>query len=303
MTAVSTAAFYERATGQLSSLRKRAETLQSQIGSGERLVSAADDPAAAAKLRSLARAERFASVDTRNAQRAATDLRLADEALGSVADIVIRARELALQASGSAQTDGALAAIGTEVANLRENLIYLANSRDASGNALFGGETAGQAYALVAGTVTYQGSATAPATDLGDGQAVTRSITGPEFLAFTGAGGPSDLFLALEQLASGLAGGGAGAVAAASAALGELDAGLEQVTTAQTVIGTRQAWIETIDERRVATGELLAEERASVGGADLASTITRLQELLTVLEASQASFVRLSGMSLFNQLR
>ncbi len=35
-----------------------------------------------------------------------------------------------------------------------------------------------------------------------------------------------------------------------------------------------------------------------VGGADLATTMTRLQEMMTVLEASQASFVRLSSLSL-----
>ena len=47
----------------------------------------------------------------------------------------------------------------------------------------------------------------------------------------------------------------------------------------------------------------MADERAAVGGADLATTMTRLQEVMTVLEASQASFVRLSGLSLFNMLR
>jgi flagellar hook-associated protein 3 FlgL len=47
----------------------------------------------------------------------------------------------------------------------------------------------------------------------------------------------------------------------------------------------------------------MTEERETIGGADLATTITRLQEVMTVLEASQASFVKLSGLSLFTMLR
>ena len=78
---------------------------------------------------------------------------------------------------------------------------------------------------------------------------------------------------------------------------------MDKVSTSQTVVGARLGWIEVMDQRREATGELVADEKASVGGADLATTMTRLQEVMTVLEASQASFVRLSGLSLFNMLR
>ena len=39
------------------------------------------------------------------------------------------------------------------------------------------------------------------------------------------------------------------------------------------------------------------------GGADIAVAMSRLQETLTVLEASQASFVRLANLNLFSMLR
>ena len=82
-----------------------------------------------------------------------------------------------------------------------------------------------------------------------------------------------------------------------------LDGGLEKITTAQTVVGARLNWIDLMSERRDETSERVAAERAEVGGADIATTISRLQETLTVLEASQASFVRLSNLSLFSMLR
>jgi hypothetical protein len=46
-----------------------------------------------------------------------------------------------------------------------------------------------------------------------------------------------------------------------------------------------------------------AEEQADIGGTDIASTVTQLQQAMLVLEASQASFAKLSGLSLFDQLR
>ena len=75
------------------------------------------------------------------------------------------------------------------------------------------------------------------------------------------------------------------------------------MTTTQTVVGTRLAWIDLVSERRTEAGELRAEQQAEVGGADLAETMTRLQQTMTVLEASQASFARLSSLTLFDLLR
>ena len=88
---LSTGAFFERATRQIGGLRERANDLQNQIGSGERLSRSSDDPVAAARLRTLARRERLSEVDQRNSDRATTDLQLTDKALSGLADLVIRA--------------------------------------------------------------------------------------------------------------------------------------------------------------------------------------------------------------------
>ena len=48
---------------------------------------------------------------------------------------------------------------------------------------------------------------------------------------------------------------------------------------------------------------LRAEEQEAVGGTDLTQAVSRLQQTMTVLEATQASFARLSSLSLFSFLR
>ena len=300
---LSTGAFYERSSSQIGTLRTRAESLQKMIGSGERLERSSDDPVAAARLRTLARGERLAEVDNRNSQLVQADLQLTDQALNSVADIVIRVRELALQGANQTLSDEQRAAIGTEINSLKENLLLLANGRNAAGHALLGGQAAGPAYIEDAGVVRYAGTKAVDPLEIGEGQSVTPGLTGPEVFSFQDGGTDTDLFQVLGNLAAALTAGGTAASDASSAALNSLDVGLEKVTTAQTVIGSRLNWVDLMDERRGKNSERVASEKGDVGGADIALTMTRLQETLTVLEATQASFVKLANLSLFSMLR
>lgn len=303
MISLSTGAFYERATRQMGDLRKQATTLQQQIGTGERLDRSSDDPVAAARLRTLARTERMAQIDARNSSAATSDLQLTDSALESVADVVIRVKQLATQAGNDTLNEGQRASIGKEIEALGGNLLAIANSRNATGHALFGGQTAGDAYTLTGTTVSYSGTATLDSIPLGDGQSVQPGLIGPDAFGFSVGATTTDLFAVIGGLAVALQGGAADPAQAARDALTTLDAGLEKVTTSQTVIGARMGWVEMLDDRRTAMGELVSNEQSQIGGADLATTMTRLQEMLTVLEASQASFVKLANLSLFNEIR
>jgi flagellar hook-associated protein 3 FlgL len=302
MISLSTSAFYEQSARQIGSLRAEADNLQRQIGTGERLSRSSDDPIAAARLRTLNRSQRLAEVDQRNSDMAQTDLKMTDNALGSIAYVIGRAKELAAQAANGTLNPGQRAAIGVEIAGLKQSLVVVANSRNGSGHALFGGQAAGAAYADSGAGANYLGTASTDSVDLGDGQTVTPSMTGPEIFQFDVSGSPTDLFTVLGTLAAALQGSG-DQIAASHDAMDGLDAALGKVTTAQTVLGARMGWIEMMDQRREATGELISDEQSSVGGADLATTMTRLQEITTVLQASQASFVRLSNLTLFDMLR
>ncbi len=299
MTAISTSAFYLRANRDISALRGRAEALQASVGSGQRLARSSDDPLAASQLRRLARAESFAAIDTTVAARAMSDLTLTDAALQSFASYVTRIQELAIQAGNGVLAPVQRDAIATELEQLRGELIGLANSRDSAGHALFGGETTGQAYTLDAlGNPVYAGTASAGLLPLGDGQTVTRGLTGPQVLG----NAPTDLFAVVRTLSDALRGAAPDPARAARDALAPLDSALDAITTQQTVVGTRLAWIELAAERRTDMSELRSQDQAEIGGTDLTEAVMQLQQTMTVLEASQASFARLSSLSLFNVL-
>ena len=299
----STSAFYSRSQMGMQDLRAQAEALQSSLSSGQRLSRSSDNPVASARMRQLTRSDSFSAIDTVNAQRASTDLLLTDGALSSFAGYVTRVKELALQASTGTMTTAQRAGIGSEIAAIRQNVMALANSRDAAGHALFGGEAAGAAYTSDgAGNAVYGGTATAGELSLGDGQSVARGLTGPEFLNFSAGGSATDLLAVIKNLGDALLTGSPDPQTAAHGSLDLLDTSLDKITTAQTVIGSRLAWIELTTERRTDQGELRANEEADVGGTDIAATVAQLQQTMTVLEASQASFAKLAGLSLFDLL-
>lgn len=299
MQPLGTAAFYARASATIGGVRARAEDLQGQIATGERLTRSSDDPLAASRLRRLAQAETHSLVDSANAARASADLTLADDALAGFADGLFRARELTLQAASGTLNDTQRAAIGSELTEIHASLFALANARDSAGHALFGGEAVGDAYALDAGgSATYLGTADSGELDLGDGATVARGLTGPEFL-----GSGSATLNLIGDLATALSTGSPDPRTAAQGALTGLATATTRIGTAQAIVGSRLAAIDLATTRAARTGELRAAEQSRLGDTDLASTIAQLQQTMLVLEASQASFARLSSLSLFDALR
>lgn len=299
----STSAFYERSTMDMAALRAEAEKLQGSLSSGQRLSRSSDDPVGASRMRQLQRADSLSTIDTANASRAAGDLQLTDGALSTFAEYVIRVKELATQAANGALTDAQRAGIGQEISAIRDNVIQLANARDMAGGALFGGQSAGDAYSILpGGAAQYDGTSTAPDLPLGDGQTVSPALTGPQFLNFSVNGTPTDLMAAMKAMGDALQAGGAAAQTAAQTGIGAMNQGLDAITTAQTVVGSRLAWLDLTAERRTDLSEMRSTEENDVGGTDIASTVARLQQTMTVLEASQASFTKLASLSLFNLL-
>ena len=66
------------------------------------------------------------------------------------------------------------------------------------------------------------------------------------------------------------------------------------------MVGARMAWIDLTNARRTTLGELQSSEEADIGSTDIAATIADLQQIMTVLEASQASFAKLASLNLFD---
>ena len=304
MTGIGTDAFYNRSIGSLSSLRARAETLQTQIATEKRLQRASDDPVAARQLRVLDHDDTLAAVHKANAAIADADMSLATDAMTQLTALTMRVQELATQSATGTLSAAQRQINGQELAEIHKSMVAVLNGKDSTGHGLFAGGSNGPAYTIAAdGSASYTGAGQPGELDVGQGITVSRSLTGPEFMNFSVGGVPTDLLTVVHDLATSLQSGSATAAGDANAALAGLTAGLGAITTGQAIIGARQGRVELATQLAADRGEVRAADQIRLGATDMPAAIAELQETMTVLEASQASFTKLSSLSLFDYLR
>ncbi len=306
MTSITNSAgsFFNRSLAQMSDLRGGIERARSQIATGRRIERGSEDPAAAAQLRSVARREALAKVEGDNAARLGQDLGAASNEIEAVTALLQRARELAVQAASTPAGDRARQAIAFELEQLGEQLFGRANATSLTGEPLFAGQSSGAAFTRdAAGNVIYAGTPTSGGVPVAPGTAIERGLPGDAVFEFDLGGAPTSAFAVLGALSTALLGGAGDPVAAAGAAIAGIDAALDTTNRAQTILGTRMAWVEQVQEQQGDRNIALAERRSRVGDTDIAEAIARLQQSLTALEATQSAFARVSSLTLFDALR
>jgi flagellar hook-associated protein 3 FlgL len=295
--------FFDRSLAQMANLREGIERTRAQIATGNRIERGSDDPAAAAQLRAVARREALSSVEGDNAARLGQDLQSASDELEGVNTLLQRARELAVQAANTPTGDVGRRAIGFELQQLAEELFSRANGTTLTGEPLFAGLSSDTAFTRdAAGNVTYNGTTTSGAVPVAPGTAIERGLPGNAVFEFDLGGSPSSAFAVLGTLANALTTGAPNPEAAALAAIDGIDAALDTANRAQTILGTRLAWVEQVQTQQADRDVALAERRSRVGDTDIAEAIARLQQSLTALEASQAAFARVAELNLFRAL-
>ena len=302
ISSTSTSTFYTTAAEQLASLQQQVSAVNNSISSGTQFTAASDNPEAAAQMRMMQLQDATATVDTASANKATSNLQLADSAMTQMVNDINQAKTLTTQAATGTLSDAQRAAIGTQLSQIQKDLLSLANSRDSNGNALFGGGVSGNAYSLdAAGNAVYGGTSTSQTLAIGDGQTVQTSLTGPEVLSMTDASGnATNVIDSIGALATALKAGGSAAQTAAQNGLTSLSNGLDAVTTAQTVIGSRESWITLNTQNLTAQSTARATAESQVGDTDVSKAAIKLQQLTTALQASQACFVKMSSLSLFS---
>ncbi|MBO9622005.1 MAG: flagellar hook-associated protein FlgL [Sphingomonas sp.] len=295
---IATSHLFDRPASLMARLNTEANAAQTRIATGKKLLAPSDDATSYLRLQGLQRATTYDSAYSANITMAQGVLAQSDSALEGVETQLQRALELATNAANGTLTDSSRAAIGKELEAIRDELFALANSKDVRGQPLFGGASGDAAFVRNAdGSIGYAGIGTPSPIPVADGDAVQVTVPGNQ--AF--ASGATDMFAVLGDLVTALA--GPGAQTAASSALAGIDGALDSVTLARASIGARSARLE-LDAARIAdAGETREEVRSSIEDTDVAAEVTTLQKTLTILQATQASFTKLSGLSLFDYLR
>ena len=300
---------YDHGSALLRALSDRATSLQTAISLNKRIQTPSDDPVAAARIAVLDQKLGDIGQNDTNITLASAIVAQSDSALDSVQTQLQRAKELALKASNDTLNDSDRAAISTELSGIIDDLLSIVNQRDVRGTPLFGGAGTGDAFARDAtGAVRYIGTGAAPTIPIGANTSIAASDSGDKLFGGMSVNGvDTDMFSILGDLAAALAPGGSPDAATLRA---RMDAGLTGLDAANTRIGTARASFGArgarldLESDRLATTKVDAQaDKTTIDGFDLQDSIVNLQQMMLTLQASQASFSKLSQLSLFDYLR
>jgi flagellar hook-associated protein 3 FlgL len=291
---LSTSLFYNRATGTMQKLSAQADKLYEQTSTGKKLLAPSDDSVGYQRLQVINRANADGKQDATNVKIAQSVLQQAGTSLTQMTEQLQRASELVVQAKTGTNSAGAKEAIATELAGILESIVSLANTKDARGMPLFGGKDGDAAVTNNAGALRFA-DGKAPAIPIGDGQSVEATVNAKDFLATE----KGDIGSALTAIVAALRAG----EAIPDGASDTLTAVSDQVTATQASLGAREARVDlqaaqiksAADDREIA--------RSGIEDADVTETVIELQKTMTILQATQASFSKLSSLSLFDYLR
>jgi flagellar hook-associated protein 3 FlgL len=136
---ISTPSFHNTSISSMLSQQALLSRTQNQIASGKRVQTPADDPVAAVHLLELDRALNELDQFDRNSAVAVNRLSLEEQALADAVTLLQRVRELAMQANSPTVDDASRRMIAKEIQGRLQDLIGLANQRDANGEFLFSG--------------------------------------------------------------------------------------------------------------------------------------------------------------------
>ncbi|MES3154321.1 flagellin [Sphingomonas faeni] len=304
---IATRLFYDRATASMNSLGAKADSLQQQISSTVRLSAPSSDSAAYQRLAGLKRDAVDDKAYAANLGTADSLLTQGDTSLSAIADQLQSATELVTQAKTGTLNAANRKAIGDQIAGIVATLTNLANAKDARGQALFGG---GDGAAAVATDGSYALAAKpVSAIPVGDGQTIQANETAARIFTVGGTtkpdgsieGGTNTLAM-LAAIASALQSDD-GSARSLDTALTDVTAASDQVSAVQASLGARAARVDLETSRLTDVAADREATRSGLEDTDITATYVELQKTMTILSATQASFSKLSALSLFDYLR
>jgi flagellar hook-associated protein 3 FlgL len=296
---ISTSSFFDRSAKAMASISARADRVSTQISSRQNLLAPSDDSVAYQRLQGLARAGANDTAYRGNLAVAASVLAQSDSTLTAITNQLQQATELATRAANGTLTATDRKTIGDQLAGIVEQLAGLANTVDARGEPLFGGADGGAGAIKQPDGSYLLASVPVSTVPVGDGQVVQANETAARIFA---VGGGKDALAVIAQLAAALQAGDA-TTDAANSAIDDLVGATDTVANIQGSIGARAARIDLMmtDLKTVAVDREASE--AAIDGYDDTAAILELQKTMTILSATQASFGKLSQLSLFDYLR
>jgi flagellar hook-associated protein 3 FlgL len=301
---ISTSFLFDRATERMSTIQNRLATTQAQMAVGKQILAPSAAPDQAAAIQRLKGEVQRQDSHMRTLDVAMRRYTAEETALSASNDILIRMKELGIQAANDTLAPDDRKAIGVEMKALRDQLLSLGNTRDDSGNYLFSGTRVNTpAFAEDAnGNVVYQGDQTQTRIPAGVERTVqfTRAGTDVFSRVVRDDGQPVGFFDALDQMIQGLNTG----------QTSDIQRGIADLTQMHNTLTLTQAQNGSDQQVLIAQKDVLEETQlrlkstlSEIEDLDYAEAVSRMNKEMLGLEAAMGSFAKISGLSLFDYIR
>ena len=309
---VSTTSFSDNFLYQIAQLESQQGTLQNEVTTGLKVSSPEDNPPVMNQVLNL---QSEASANTQyqnNIAQIQTSASVASDALTSLQTLVEQAGEIATQATGiSSPTQ--LATDATQVGQLIQQALQIANTKDAQGNYIFAGTDTGTApfsattdsSGNVTG-ITYNGNTSVAKSEIAPGLTVTAQNPG-ENNTGSGSGGifadsrtGADLFSHLISLQQNLQSGNTSAIASTDSP--NLTKDEDNVITQISGNAVLQSTLDAAGNAATQNSTNMETQMSNATNADLTQTLTQLNQTQTAYTAALESGVKIMSISLVDFL-
>jgi flagellar hook-associated protein 3 FlgL len=270
----------------------RLSTLQQQASSGKRISVPSDDPSGTAASMQVRGQQAAVAQYQRNASDGMGWLATVDGALSNSTALLQQARNLVVQAANSgAMSQAGRDAIASQLQGIRDDLLQTANTQY-NGRSVFAGTSDTPAF----DTTTYAWSGTASASvDRRVGSDAAIRVDADGSAAF--GSGATSVFASLDTIISNLHSG-----ADVSSGITAIDAGLQSVSGAQVVSGSRYAQMERAKDSLSSQSIDLESRRSDVEDVDTVQSLVALQSQNLAYQAALQVTAKALPMSLLSFL-
>lgn len=318
---VATSTAYSQGVTSMNTQNFKLNKTMLQLSTGKRIVTPSDDPAGAAKVLGLNQAKSRTEQFQDNIDVLKSSLQVEETALDSIVNTLQRVRELTIQANNDTYDGTQRAAISLEIQEHFEAITGFANTTNGNGEFLFGGyNNRDVPFENVAGVVNYRGdqgqqllqiSATRQVASGDNGFDSFMNLRGTDNGSNPADGIPMSVFAVVKELQvalennDGVISGVVGAETfheTMSRAIDNIDVALGQIVDIEASIGARLNAIENQENANEDYLVQLATTLSNTQDLDYNEAVSRLEQEQIGLQASQQTFTKIQGLSLFNFL-
>ncbi len=299
---VSTNQYSQMMSSSLNNNSLGLNKLMQQMATGKRILLPSDDPMASTRVKTLQGQQASLNQYQSNIEQADVLLKNQEVYLSNSVDVMLQMRDLMLWAGNDANGPNERAAIADELEQLQESLVSLINAKDENGKYIFSGNEVNEAPLTKDedGNWIYNGDSGVREVVIGDGVTVKINVNaGDMFFS-----GDSNLFNQIDDLVEALrdpdfSAGGSNII---EDSVSILDAALGSVTSEVTNLGVRQNTVMTMGDGHSEVELFNNQLIGQLEDLDYADAMIEFNNYLLALQATQATYVKTSNMSLFSMM-